>query len=272
MKLLEFNKLTGFPLSATTMKFTQEQLLELQYLSLLGGNNYIISGCNNVGGTVSDGWVVVKGEVLKFVSGTLSDYVIIEDNPVSRPFMDETLNPYYHNRVAKFGTTGDTTTQFAWSSFEVNNPDNGVLKRLRLAETLLASLQTSLAATNTTVASKANISDVLVKGNTTLFTPVNDYDPATKKYVDNSFGIIAKGTINVGDIDYAQTVKTIPFGIDIGTTDYLVFASIIANDTHDNATICWVVQNKTALSFDIKFREVITVTQNVSLNWFVIHS
>ena len=32
---------------------------------------------------------------------------------------------------------------------------------------------------------KANVSDVLLKGNTTPFTPTNDYDPATKAYADS---------------------------------------------------------------------------------------
>ena len=35
------------------------------------------------------------------------------------------------------------------------------------------------------VSSKANTSDVLLKGNTTPFTPKNDYDPATKAYADS---------------------------------------------------------------------------------------
>lgn len=36
----------------------------------------------------------------------------------------------------------------------------------------------------------AKISDVLTKNNTTLFSPTNDYNPATKKYVDSYFNIV----------------------------------------------------------------------------------
>lgn len=36
----------------------------------------------------------------------------------------------------------------------------------------------------------AKISDVLTKNNTTPFSPTNDYNPATKKYVDNYFNVI----------------------------------------------------------------------------------
>ena len=40
----------------------------------------------------------------------------------------------------------------------------------------------------TTIANKANTSDVLTKTNTTAFTPTGDYQPATKKYVDDNAG------------------------------------------------------------------------------------
>lgn len=36
----------------------------------------------------------------------------------------------------------------------------------------------------------AKISDVLTKNNTTPFSPTNDYNPATKKYVDSYFNIV----------------------------------------------------------------------------------
>ena len=43
-----------------------------------------------------------------------------------------------------------------------------------------------ISAMDTTISSKANTSDVLTKTNTTSFTPSWDYQPATKKYVDDS--------------------------------------------------------------------------------------
>jgi hypothetical protein len=39
---------------------------------------------------------------------------------------------------------------------------------------------------DTTIGNKANSSDVLVKTNTTSYTPSADYNPATKKYVDDA--------------------------------------------------------------------------------------
>lgn len=270
MKLLDFNKMDGFPASASTFKFIQEQMLQLQMLSLIGGTNYIVSGCANVGGVVGNGWIVINGEVLPFVGGAVQANVVIVDTPTNRSFHDTTLNPYYHDRVAQFGTGA---TEYAWSSFEINNPANGLLTRMRLAEALLATLQTQLATSNTAIGTKANITDVLVKGNTTPFTPALQYDPATKGYVDNASLILAKGTITVGDIAGGQTTVTASFGITLPSTNYLVFATIVADDiTKDNATLTWCVKNKTVTSFEITLREVYATLQSVNIHWFIIPS
>ena len=42
-----------------------------------------------------------------------------------------------------------------------------------------------ISAMDTTIGNKANSSDVITKTNTTAFTPTGDYNPATKKYVDD---------------------------------------------------------------------------------------
>lgn len=43
--------------------------------------------------------------------------------------------------------------------------------------------------------------------NTSLYTPVSDYNPATKKYVDDTFGGLVFDTINFSDKDAAITVE-----------------------------------------------------------------
>ena len=47
---------------------------------------------------------------------------------------------------------------------------------------------------------KANISDVLTKGNTSAFTPSGSYNPATKKYVDEQVATMASG----GSVDLSS--------------------------------------------------------------------
>lgn len=53
---------------------------------------------------------------------------------------------------------------------------------------------------NTALNTKANTSDVLTKTNTTSFTPTWDYQPATKKYVDDHAG---------GDMNYADYNRSV---------------------------------------------------------------
>lgn len=51
-----------------------------------------------------------------------------------------------------------------------------------------AAIDSHISTTNSTLALKANITDVLVKTNVTVYTPSADYHPATKKYVDDNAG------------------------------------------------------------------------------------
>lgn len=265
MKLLDFSILNGWPASSSTWKFMQEQLLQLQMLSLLGGTNYIVSGCTNVGGTISNGWVVVNGEMLPFVGGAVQANVIIVDTVVNRGFSDTSSNPYYHNRVATFGVDGSAPL---WSSFERNDPASGVLKRLRLAEALLDTLTTGLAA-------KANSSDVLKKGGTTAFTPTLATDPVNKQYVDNALWVLAKGTTHAnvastpGDLTGYST-QTIAIGSTLASSNYKVFLTVYnANNTDGRAT--WFIKDKTTTSFTIAIAEAAGgSTQDIYFDWMII--
>jgi hypothetical protein len=185
MKLFDFSKLTGWPASASTWKYQQEQMLQLQMLSLLGGNNYILNGCAVVGGNTGDGWVVINGEVLPFVGGATQANVVVVDTPTNRSFFDATINPYYHDRIATFGASA---TQYTWANFERNNPANGLLLRMKTAEGLLSGLQTALGITNANLGNKADKSNVLALDNTTPYAPAEQYHPATKDYVDTTQG------------------------------------------------------------------------------------
>ena len=277
MKLLDFSTLTGWPGSASTFKFIQEQMLQLQMLSFLGGTNYIVSGCANVGGTVGDGFVVINGEVLPFVGGAAQANVIIVDTPTDRSFFGGTLNPYYHDRMATFGTG---LTQYPWSSFETNVPTNGLLTRMREAEASLTSLQNELDTTNSNVANKANISDVLELDNTTAFTPTAPYHPATKAYVDNSFNILAKGTTQasfigfggvtvLGDLPDTESPQVIQIGSVLPSANYKVFLTVVAANS-DASAAKWYISNKTNSSFTINLAELDGGVQNVYFDWMII--
>ena len=63
--------------------------------------------------------------------------------------------------------------------------------------------KTKLDNLDTNLSAKANASDVLTKTNTTAFTPASDYQPATKKYVDDKVS-----NINIPVVDNLTSTST----------------------------------------------------------------
>lgn len=137
MNVLDFSILPGWPGSTETWQFLQNMILQAQNASLLGGKNFIISGCIESAGNATDGIICVDGEILPFVGGPVQPKVIVADTPVGREFFGGAVNPYYHNRVATFGSG---TGEVLWTDFKRNNPDNGVLARLDKMEKMLTPL------------------------------------------------------------------------------------------------------------------------------------
>jgi len=140
MKTIDFSVLSGFPASSTMFKFQQEQMQQLEQLSLLGGNLFILSGCEDVAGIISDGWVCINGKVYPFVGGSVATKVIVTETVTNKNFFGGASNPFYRVPTAQFGVTGNPATEYTWSSFKRNNPANGVLARLEKVEQMLKPL------------------------------------------------------------------------------------------------------------------------------------
>lgn len=77
------------------------------------GNNVIVSGMTNTGGTIADGWLIHNNELLPFQSGALDTTIVIVETVTSAGYdtaeddsFDEVL-PVWKTRVAKFGDPGD---------------------------------------------------------------------------------------------------------------------------------------------------------------------
>ncbi|WP_312357278.1 hypothetical protein [Sphingobacterium multivorum] len=106
MNKINFDNTGGFPLKAPTLDFMQDAYSSLSSLAGLGGQNYILSGCDIAGGNVSDGTIVINGEVLPFVGGAKLARVIIEETSSEATFKDGTSKPVYYTRVAKMAAAG----------------------------------------------------------------------------------------------------------------------------------------------------------------------
>ena len=87
---------------------------------------------------------------------------------------------------------------------------------------------------------KANSSDVLEKTNTTEFTPTADYQPATKKYVDDSVSSVGSGDMlkSVYDKDNDGIIDDVALLQYYGTTDITISDSsyFTVNETGETIT------------------------------------
>lgn len=98
-------------ITSTMLEFMQDSLAELQKLSAIGSDNYILSGCVVNGSSVSAGYVVVNGELLEFKAGNLSAYFLIRETETEVAIQEGSYTKI--TRYAEFGTGGG---QIAWSS------------------------------------------------------------------------------------------------------------------------------------------------------------
>ncbi len=103
----------GFPLETDTLNFMQNAYSFLQHMAALGGDNYILSGCTVMGSTVSNGVVVIAGEVLEFRGGLIQSTVVVREDKATRPFENGQVKEVYFTRYVTFGTG---TGAIAWDS------------------------------------------------------------------------------------------------------------------------------------------------------------
>ena len=116
MNRIDYNQTGGFPLSTQILDAAQKAYNDFNQLGFLAGNNMvIITGCElAAGGTVTDGFVVINGELLPFQGTTQTADVIIVEVADSRGFEDGNLRPVIYTRYATFGSA---EVSFPWEDF-----------------------------------------------------------------------------------------------------------------------------------------------------------
>lgn len=112
MNRIDAQQSGGFPLETDTLDFLQNSFTALQSLVALGGDNFIVSGCQVQANNVSAGWVVINGELLPFKAGLLQTKVVIIESKAPRNFENGTNKVVFYDRYAQFGT-GDSFVLFA---------------------------------------------------------------------------------------------------------------------------------------------------------------
>lgn len=115
MNKINFNQTGGFPLETNTLQFLQNAYSLFNAFSVLAGDLTILQGCTVTGSSVSDGVVIINGEVLPFVGGVVASTVVIVETTESKTFEDGSSKAVYHTRVARFGRG---TATYLWSDFQ----------------------------------------------------------------------------------------------------------------------------------------------------------
>lgn len=103
----ELTNLGGFPMTQYTLDFMQKSYREsLGALARLVGSAVIVSGMEETGSTVANGWISYNGELLPFIGGPKQSTWIVEELAESRKFADLVDRNVYFTRQARFAAGG----------------------------------------------------------------------------------------------------------------------------------------------------------------------
>ncbi len=106
MDKVNFTAKENFPLSSDTMDLLQQMIYLSAKMALLGGSNYILSGCEDDGaGNISAGTVVLDGEMLEFAGGTKKAKMTVEQTSKTLHAFSVDYPEAYLFRKAVFSAT-----------------------------------------------------------------------------------------------------------------------------------------------------------------------
>jgi len=113
MNKINFTAKDNFPLSSDTMDMMQQMIGLSANMALLGGSNYILSGCIDNETTVSNGIIVINGELLMFEGGAKKTKITIMQTAQTLHAFGVDYPEAYIFRTAKFSDTGE----YNWADF-----------------------------------------------------------------------------------------------------------------------------------------------------------
>ncbi len=135
MNTIDFTKQGGFPFDQDTLSFLQDSILTAAKAASFGGTLYVLTGCEEAGGNVANGFVVINGEILPFVGGAVQAKVVIVELTEDLLYESGDVYPSIKKRHATFGDDG--VTNLLWTDFK-RNTSEGVLARLERLERISA--------------------------------------------------------------------------------------------------------------------------------------
>lgn len=107
----------GYPFDVAFLAFMQNSYRLFNSLGSMAGNKAIISGCEEIGNTITPGTVFINGELFPFEGGAKGDTVIIKEETNEVTFDDGFLRPLENIRTAAFGRSTPEKT-YNWEDFK----------------------------------------------------------------------------------------------------------------------------------------------------------
>lgn len=115
MNRLDLNQTGGVPLSTQILDGMQQAYYTANKFGLLAGDLIIVTGCVDSGTAISDGYVIIAGELLFFKGTSKSANVVIQEIAESpRGFEDGSAKPVIYTRYA---TLGSGSVTYPWADF-----------------------------------------------------------------------------------------------------------------------------------------------------------
>lgn len=121
MNKINFLAQDSFPVSTDTLNRLQDSTGVVATLALLGGSNYILSGCHEKDGIIEPGIIVFNGEILPFQGGVPLEFIEVLETKKTLEAFDELYPEAYIDRVAVFTDLG----KYKWENMKrvVNNQE-----------------------------------------------------------------------------------------------------------------------------------------------------
>lgn len=136
MKRFNFNQTGGLKLVTETLSGLQDAYSIYTGALKMAGDKAILSGCEELGGTVTDGFVIINGEILEFKGAVKQSTVIIKEEIENIQFEDGSLKPFETYRYATFGFS---TSAISWDSFKRVPPLNEIPSQITALNTKIDS-------------------------------------------------------------------------------------------------------------------------------------
>lgn len=113
MNKINFYSGDKFPQYRQALAKMQDMTLLVAGLAGLGGKNFILSGCELDGNNVSDGVIVINGEMMPFEGSAKKNKITIVETRQDVTALNVVYPETYITRVAKFSDAGE----YSWSDF-----------------------------------------------------------------------------------------------------------------------------------------------------------